>query len=347
MSTWKRQALWAVGLGAVLAAAACGGGGEGGGGGSSAPAWVKDPRRAVFEGVQDTRAFDQLIGDPAVLFEDGGYKMYYGAVRIFGTPTPRISVGLATSPDGISWARRSQPVLSPGNFGEFDGLFAEAPAVIRRDDGTYLMFYSGNNGISYRIGLATSPDGVMWTKRGVVVDVGAGFGAWDSKSVSDASVVRVGSRYHLYYSGFSFDTNQALGVGLATSDDGVAWTKVSVNAPIFGPAGSTDELLRGPAGDEGSLQPFARWTGSQMELYYTWRNRATGRPPVHIALAVSSDGISIWERRGIVLRAGPDTYDDVGVMAPAVVEVGGELTLWYMAASTVRQQNISRARRLP
>lgn len=313
--------------------------------------WVKDPKRTLFQGrqgLENLDKFDQLVGDPSVLYESGEYRMYYGGVQLLGTPTgiPRISTGLVTSRNGLDWTQRDKPVIAPGNPGEFDGLFAEAPGVIRNEDGTYLLFYSANDGRSYRIALATSTDGVNFQKRGVVVDVGQNEKDWDSKSASDAGVAKIGDVHHLYYSGFSFDKSQPKGIGLATSRDGITWTKQTVQAPLFSPDGVTDGMLRGPEGDEGTLQPFPRWNGKEVELYYA-NCPAPKTFPCHIYLATSKDGVSGWQKRGVVLQGGTEAYDSIGAIMPTIVEVPGSnrLEMFYGAIAKDRDppQAIARA----
>ena len=50
-------------------------------------------------------------------------------------------------------------------------------------------------------------------------------GAWDSGGLDFPSVVRAGSGYTMLYSGVDFAHPEAGSLGLATSPDGIAWTK--------------------------------------------------------------------------------------------------------------------------
>ena len=68
-----------------------------------------------------------------------------------------------------------------------------------------------------RIHLAELPDGQTWTQKGVVLDRG------QDNHVNDPSVVHVGGVYFLYYTRAHVDISDVIDV--ATSDDGIHWTK--------------------------------------------------------------------------------------------------------------------------
>ncbi len=57
-------------------------------------------------------------------------------------------------------------MLTPGSAGSWDDNRLTAPRVVKTDDG-YRMYYSGsqkNKGVYTSIGMATSTDGITWTK---------------------------------------------------------------------------------------------------------------------------------------------------------------------------------------
>ena len=71
-----------------------------------------------------------------------------------------------------------------------------------KEGSTYHLWYTGNDGMTLRIGHATSSDGINWTKdpANPVLDIGSP-GAWDWLNVYGPSVVKVGAEYKLWYSG--------------------------------------------------------------------------------------------------------------------------------------------------
>ena len=84
-----------------------------------------------------------------------------------GERTSRI--GLALSPDGVSFRRLGKPVLFPGKDGaeEWDAPGGcEDPRVCETPDGRYLMLYTMWNRKVPRLGVATSCDLLKWTKHG-------------------------------------------------------------------------------------------------------------------------------------------------------------------------------------
>ncbi len=55
------------------------------------------------------------------------------------------------------------PVLGVGQEGSWDDAAVNYPSVIV-DGSNYKMWYGGYDGTNFRIGYATSPDGINWTK---------------------------------------------------------------------------------------------------------------------------------------------------------------------------------------
>lgn len=72
-------------------------------------------------------------------------------------------VGLAWSDDGVTFTREAEPVLSPTE--DYDSQGAEDPRVTRIDD-TYYLTYTGWDGHTALLCLATSTDLHNWTKHG-------------------------------------------------------------------------------------------------------------------------------------------------------------------------------------
>ncbi|MFQ6615154.1 MAG: carboxypeptidase regulatory-like domain-containing protein [Fidelibacterota bacterium] len=216
------------------------------------------------------------VGSPSVIVDGSTYHMWYDAND--GT-TPRI--GHATSSDGVAWTEDAgNPVLDLGTSGSWEDEAVNQPSVFF-DGATYHMWYSGEDGSTGRIGYATSSDGVTWTKYAAnpVLDVGTP-GAWDSLWVAAPIVVFDGSSYHMWYVGFGGNN----GIGYATSDDGIIWTRYAGN-PV---------LERGTSGDfdDGFLwSPEVVFDGTTYHMWYT------GIDGGHWAVgyASSTDGVT-WTK---------------------------------------------------
>ena len=184
---------------------------------------LEGPYRGALLDVGAPGAFDMLmVGWPRVLRElDGSFKMYYHALH----PIRGFNVGLATSPDGLRWERHGE-ILGPGAPGEFDDRGISCRHVIHHDD-QYLMFFEGTNQSGYYcIGLATSPDGVVWTKdpaNPIFCHAPKGSGRWDARAVGTPNVVKMpDGSFRLYYIGANEGGHDELStrhqIGMAVSD---------------------------------------------------------------------------------------------------------------------------------
>jgi predicted GH43/DUF377 family glycosyl hydrolase len=187
-------------------------------------------------------AFDAAyLSACSVLKDAGGYKMYYSA-RTAGT---NFSIGLATSSDGIHWQKYGgNPIVMIGAPGSWDDVFVEMPKVLLVD-GTYYMWYMGYDGLAGRIGLATSVDGVSWTKHpsNPVLAPGAP-GSWDGYWLGEGSVVFANGVFYMLYMGAPGDYLER--IGLATSTNGYSWQKYSGN-PVMVPTSGWESARIAPS----------------------------------------------------------------------------------------------------
>lgn len=164
-------------------------------------------------------AYDFSKTGPRVVLKTGAssYRMWYEAVATNGLTT----VGYATSSDGLSWTKMGI-VLSPSAAWEGNEISPNSIAIV----GTTMRLYyhGGGNSLPRRIGVATSTDGMSWTKQASpIVDLGAN-GAFDDVQVAEPRVFRVGATWRMYYTG-RHGSNGQNSLGLATSSDGLVFTK--------------------------------------------------------------------------------------------------------------------------
>jgi predicted GH43/DUF377 family glycosyl hydrolase len=178
---------------------------------------------------QGTQYDGRGIGYPFVMYDDSLYKMWYLNIQSsVNSKGAFSSVGYATSKDGFTWSHYSQePILTPTQ-GTWDS-FIIGHGTILKDNAGYKLYYCGyndNNNIRYSIGLATSSDGIHWEKK--TDPVLNGTNSWDY-SVGVKGVLKVNNKYFMYYG-----SSPASGIGLATSSDGITWTRYASN-PILNP----------------------------------------------------------------------------------------------------------------
>lgn len=161
------------------------------------------------------------IYDPSILFVGEEIWIYFAAVGGDG----HIREGLAISKDGVNFKHYGM-VLDVAEEGEWDDWKAhDVDVLYSENDGLYRMWYNGNllPDNPGKIGLATSTDGKVWTKYGTgpVFDVGVP-GSWDDTGVQYPSVLEEDGIFYMWYGGYDTVLN---GMGLATSPDGITWTR--------------------------------------------------------------------------------------------------------------------------
>jgi len=161
------------------------------------------------------------VSSGPVIKVENTYRMYYT-----GTTSNSASshIGLATSPDGITWTKYNNPVLSAGSG--YDYRIA-ASDIIKIDD-LYYLYYSAVNYPAYSICLATSPDGLNWTKypQNPILTTTK---TWEGTGVYHPSIAYSNGKYYMTYQNVN---DNLTAFGIASSVDGKIWTK-DVNNPFF------------------------------------------------------------------------------------------------------------------
>ena len=244
------------------------------------------------------------------------------------------------------WEASPEPILSRGDWDSGDVL---NPSVVRFGD-EYRNYYSGYDGKTWNTGLATSSDGIHWTKRGKILGPDAGNGSalmfgrkvlywyqtgspvqialegkivlktgprgsWDEIGVADPYVIERNREFYMYYLGMDRARRQRLGV--ARSPDGVTWEKLISN-PIM-------ELGGSAAFDEMGLGEPAVWSsGGLYWMLYTGRARGEKR---RIGLAKSPDGVQ-WSREPLVIE-GTQAWDREVVCDPTIELLPDGVRVWF------------------
>ncbi|HEY3449559.1 MAG TPA: hypothetical protein VGK67_24615 [Myxococcales bacterium] len=165
-------------------------------------AWTIVQAAALRPG--DTGAFDDWsLLYPAVTHDAAGYQMLYTGYDGAG-----FAIGRADSADGKVFARVGNgPVLAKGSAADVDNHAVAQSAVVRAGQ-TWLVWYgaydtSKSNPGPYRVSLATSTDGLAFTKRGLTLELSeAGTEAWSTR---DPAVLRTAEGWLMVYSGMGDD----------------------------------------------------------------------------------------------------------------------------------------------
>ena len=211
-----------------------------------------------------------------VIYDGTTYKMYYTGIR--GCCTA--GIGLATSTDGVHWSRYAgNPVLLPSSAG-WDGFSVGAPRVYF--DGTrYYMYYRGNSSGLPQTGLATSSNGVDWTKDPLNPVLPRGpLGSWDEGFTEPGGVFVHNGTFYLTYTGGIPGGPES--IGLASSPDGIAWTRAGAGPVLSGSASGWD-------GNSTSGAVIVE--GNRVRMWYS--GNPVGGPDWSIGLATADLGLVV------------------------------------------------------
>jgi predicted GH43/DUF377 family glycosyl hydrolase len=261
---------------------------------------------------------------PRVLFDGKMFRMWY-----VGAHSGVTAIGYATSLDGVSWTKYPEPVLTHGPPGSFDSAHLGLGSVVQMNDTLFLMWYQGGNHISFMngaIGLATSYDGITWTKyQGNPVLRPTSI---DQLILASPFVIRLNDTFNMWYTGKSeADSGSITRILYATSFDGINWMKWP--HPVFSPS-TNPEMW-----DSGAVYAASViYDGTNFGLWYSGLNRSYLSP--RIGFASAPDGAT-WTRRstGLLLDlGGSGSWDSVGVEQPCVV-IGYGYMLYYDGFSSV------------
>lgn len=224
-----------------------------------------------------------------------------------------------------AWQRDARnPIVPPGG-GAFDVGCCMNPFVVVRD-GEYWLFYAGADKAGARhICLATCPidDLGHWKRHGPLF-ARSGRGSFDETWCVLPCIVRVGRKWHMYYTGRSADRGQGLqgfrGIGLATSDDLLSWKKHGDEPILLGDGFPEWPGNRGVAGG-GPILELPQGDGrTLLRMHYTIAN---GRPDKSLLVnqakqsvtAESYDGLE-WTNKRVALRPRLDApYENAATIA--------------------------------
>jgi len=285
--------------------------------------WVKYAGNPIVRPTPGAWDQDYTI-TPRVLFDGKMFRMWY-----VGGHSGVTAIGYATSLDGISWTKYPEPVLTHGPPGSFDSAHLGLGSVVQINATFFLMWYQGSNHISFMngaIGLATSYDGITWTKyQGNPVLRPT---AIDQLVLASPFVIRLNDTFNMWYTGKSeADPTQTTRILYATSYDGINWIKWP--HPVFSPSANPESW------DSGAVYTASVfYDGTNFGLWYSGLNLSYVNP--RIGFASAPDGAT-WTRSSTspLLDLGdPGSWDSAGVEQPCVI-IGYGYMLYYDGFSSV------------
>ncbi len=280
--------------------------------GNSQTSWEKYPGNPIM-----------TPGDPGT-FNSGGYAFVTvlknnDTLDMWFTASDQQvqRIGLAKSTNGYDFEFiESVPFFEPSGAGYFDRQGVFNPQILKINDTTWYMWYSGLDYTNFNaaVGLAVSIDGLNWQRLSTdpVLDRGSA-GSFDQIVAYAGTVMLDGGIYKMWYTGMN--ASYVYKIGYATSPDGKIWTKYPDN-PILNFFSANPKVMKTATG------------------YQMWYNESVDGN-MYIFYAVSEDGITWQSMDAPVISPWPGTFDDEGVSAPSVVfdETTGLYQLWYTAWS--------------
>ncbi len=223
---------------------------------------------------------DTAEADPGKL-----YKMWLTGDDGDGYSGRSIAIWYTTSPDGVNWGPLLNVMAPREGTNYYDSAYVSDPSVVK-ESGIYKMWYkavSGPAGIgqladSHDIGYATSPDGEVWTRLDDPVLYGGNVGDWNAR-LGIPSVIRINSKYYMYYEADSDAPDYKAQIGLAESIDGVTWQMFSTDPVLtYGDIGVWNAHSSGV--------PNAMYLNGDVCLFF--HGKGTGSDPYKLGLARSS-----------------------------------------------------------
>ena len=260
----------------------------------------------------------------AVIYHDGQYHLFVNGYP--GFPADN-GIGYRVSDDGVNyeWVGE-QPLLRSEDMPN-DPIAIAASDVLVLEDGTWVLYYFNFNSANWprieaTIGRATADDPAgPWTADEDPVFVPSDDDdAWDSASVSYASILETEDGFEMFYMGSDRLGNESL--GHAVSEDGIEWERDA--DPVF--------ILDAPGEDDSFVVNQVVFDGER--YIYAYKNTRQS-----IGIATSEDGIE-WERSGDGAIMTPSDLDGIQAIGyiSFMINDDGEYMLFFEGNTGGRTQ---------
>lgn len=175
-----------------------------------------------FERLMEVPILDRCDGElffrtaPYVMKDSGNYRMWYVGgsdwVRDGERILPTYAIRTTESSDGVTWSSPGKICLEPERPVEI-GL--GRPCILKEGN-LYRMWYSIRKTMGYRIGYATSPDGIKWTRHDEECGLPVSSSGWDSEMTCYSAVIRHRGSLYQFYNGNGYGRS---GLGVAILED--------------------------------------------------------------------------------------------------------------------------------
>lgn len=245
------------------------------------------------------------VVEPSVIYEGGVWKMWYR-----GFNATDAVLGYSTSPDGLNYT--DQGYVTTLNFGW-------CPNVKKIDGTYYLIWSSGAGGPTPAFYRKTSADGITWSAA-VSILVNGSAAAWDGVPGNN-EFWKEGSTWYMIYEAKGV-VSGGWRLGLATSSDGLTWTKYAGN-PVFGNA----------SGDSAGGPYIQKYDGV---YYMSYHYSQVDGTVTDIGMVQSTDLITWTKSTFYTQLAREQTIANEAkqVADPFIISAGGKNLLYFEGVTT-------------
>lgn len=209
----------------------------------------------------------------------------------------------------VTWERYAQnPVLSPGST--FDSLSIHRPVVLHTGS-EYRMYYHGTDGWGTETGLATSADGMSFTRYSNTPVIPAG-ASYDTYAVNTNAVSYSHGQYEAWYRATPSSGGTEY-IAHATSPDGISWSKTGaiLTSPFLSgtPSKGNFSVLR-------DADTYHMWFLGHDNLIYH---------------GFSPDGVGDWvfDQQHVFGWGAAGAWDSTQVALGNVIRTGDQYALFY------------------
>ena len=181
------------------------------------------PRGDPGDWDEDIREIGNILYEPNASDPSKKYKAFYTGHQ-GGYAHINVYIGYAYSPDGINFTKYPGGSVIPG-------YSLEDPYVVKVGD-TYYLYVEDKGGSRVDIRRYHSSDCETWIDDGVVFQPQAGGDPpdWESANVASPAIWVEDGIWYLFYEGLEPSAKGR--IGLATSTDGLNWTRDPANPVI-------------------------------------------------------------------------------------------------------------------
>ena len=316
---------------------------------NAATGWTLWHKNAA--GVYSTPS--HVASDPSVMADESVFRLVYTGVDLSNPMSPHASIALATSPDSMTWTPLPSATVSTasatgevlrGRSGGWDENL-ETPFLMKTLSG-YMLYYSGyrdpttpagpGKGFPASLGLATSHDGVTFTRAQSEPILAPTPGSFDADAIYSPDIIPYQSGYLMVYAGHCYqDCPGTPGVRIlgATSSDGYHWNKLP--QPLLAPS-SPPEWMR-----DGVAEP-AIMMGPDGDLYLFFTGVKDNQRVIGVARAASLN--ATWDvNPDAIVTPSAGNFDELGDIAPTVLLENGTVRMWFVGRSHSGQYSIGYA----